>query len=78
MNLEEYVDVAHRNSYDVIINDKEAKDIVMSDDGYFIHHPAEPVTKDILDGLREYFAEVEEYEKCIRIIKYIDDNIDKL
>ena len=44
MNLEEYVDVAHRNSYDVIINNKDAKNLIIRDDGYFIHHPAEPVT----------------------------------
>ena len=52
----------------------EAKDLVVSDDGYFIHHPAEPITKDILEGLKEYFTEVEEYEKCIKIMKYINEH----
>lgn len=74
MNLEEYVDVAHRNSYEVIINNMEAKDLVVSDDGYFIHHPAEPITKDILEALKEYFTDVEEYEKCIKIMKYINEH----
>ena len=74
MNLEEYVEVEHRNSNEVIINNMEAKDLVVSDDGYFIHHPAEPITKDILEGLKEYFTEVEEYEKCIKIMKYINEH----
>jgi len=72
-NIEEYLDMAFRNSYDVIINDKSAEDLVVSEDGYFIHHPAEPVTKDILEDMREYFSETEEYEKCIKIVKYIKD-----
>tara|TARA_R100001086_G_C11746589_1_gene234085 strand:- start:323 stop:553 length:231 start_codon:yes stop_codon:yes gene_type:complete len=76
MNLEEYVDVAHRNSYDVIINNKDAKNLITRDDGYFIHHPAKPVTIDILEDLKLYFSEMEEFEKCIEIIKYIDENID--
>ena len=76
MNLEEYVDVAHRNSYDVIINNKDAKNLIIKDYGYFIHHPAEPVTKDVLEDLKMYFSEMEEFEKCIEIMKYIDENID--
>ena len=76
MNLEEYVDVAHRNSYDVIINNKDAKNLIIKDDGEFIHHPAEPVTKDVLEDLKMYFSEMEEFEKCIEIMKYIDENID--
>ena len=76
MNLEEHIDLAFRNSYDVIINDMEAKDLVVEDDGYFIHHPAEPITKEILEDLREYFSSIEEYEKCSAILKYINDEFD--
>ncbi len=76
MNLEEHIDLAFRNSYDVIINDMEAKDLVVEDDGYFIHHPAEPITKEILEDLREYFSSIEEYEKCSAILKYIKDEFD--
>ena len=76
MNLEEHIDLAFRNSYDVIINDMEAKDLVVEDDGYFIHHPAEPITKEILEDLREYFSSIEEYEKCSGILKYINDEFD--
>ncbi len=76
MNLEEHIDLAFRNSYDVIINDMEAKDLVIEDDGYFIHHPAEPITKEILEDLREYFSSIEEYEKCSAILKYIKDEFD--
>ena len=72
-NIEEYLDTAFRNSYDVIINYKSAKDFITSEDGYFIHHPAEPVTKEILEDMRVYFSENEEYEKCIKILKYISD-----
>ena len=38
--------------------------------------PAEPVTKDVLEDLKMYFSEMEEFEKCIEIMKYIDENID--
>ena len=76
MNLEEHIDLAFRNSYDVIINGMEAKDLVVEDDGYFIHHPAEPITKEILEDLREYFSSIEEYEKCSAILKYIKDEFD--
>ena len=76
MNLEEHIDLAFRNSYDVIINDMEAKDLVVEDDGYFIHHPAEPITKEILEDLREYFSSIEEYEKCSAILKYIKNEFD--
>ena len=27
----------------------------------------------ILEDMRDYFSEVEEYEKCIKILKYIND-----
>tara|TARA_Y100001937_G_C7127690_1_gene335642 strand:+ start:770 stop:1000 length:231 start_codon:yes stop_codon:yes gene_type:complete len=76
MNLSENIDLAFRNSYDVIINDEVAKDYVSNNNGYFIHHPAEPITKSILESMREYFAEVEEYEKCIAILKYMNENFD--
>ena len=30
----------------------------------------------VLEDLKMYFSEMEEFEKCIEIMKYIDENID--
>ena len=73
MSIEDNIDIAFRNSYDVIINDEDATLLITKDTGYFIHHPAQPITINILEDMRDYFSEVEEYEKCIKILKYIND-----
>lgn len=79
MSVDEYVDVAFRNSYAVIIDDIEAQDLIKQNEGYFIHHPANPVSLNILHDMREYFSSTEEFEKCIKILKYIEDeNITEL
>lgn len=75
MNIDENVDVAFRNSYDVIINKEDATELITRAEGYFIHHPAFPITINILEDMREYFSEVEEYEKCIKILKYINEEL---
>ena len=48
MNNYDNLDVAVRNSYEVIINKKDAIELVGEDEGFFIHLPFEPVNKDIL------------------------------
>ena len=73
MSIEDNIDIAFRNSYDVIINDEDATQLITKDSGYFIHHPAKPITINILKNMTDYFSEIEEYEKCIKILKYIND-----
>lgn len=67
------LDMAARNSYEVIINKKDAIELVGEDEGFFLHLPFEPVNKDVLNDMLEYFEEKEEYEKCIKIKQYIED-----
>jgi len=79
MNIDEYVDVAFRNSYAVIIDDKDAQDLIKKNEGYFIHNPAKSISLNVLHDMKDYFSSTEEFEKCIKILKYIDDgNITEL
>jgi len=71
MDNDDNREVAVRNSYEVIINNKDAIELLGEDEGYFIHLPFEPLNKDVLDDMLEFFEEVEEYEKCIKIKKYM-------
>ncbi|MCP3698089.1 MAG: hypothetical protein GY920_05970 [Aliivibrio sp.] len=70
---DEFLDTAFRNSYDVIINNKSAQDMIESDVGYFVHDPSAPdsANEALLEEMREYFSDTEEYEKCIEINNYI-------
>jgi len=73
MEINEEIDMAFRNSYEVIINGKDASLLIKGNVGYFIHHPSKPITKKLLKDMSDYFASEEEYEKCIKIYKFIDD-----
>ena len=69
MDNDDNREIAVRNSYEVIINNKDAIELLGDEEGYFIHLPFEPVTKDVCDDMIEYFEEVEEYEKCNKLLK---------
>ena len=73
MEVNEEIDMAFRNSYEVIINGKDANLLIKGDVGYFIHHPSKPISKDLLKDMSDYFASEEEYEKCIKIYKFINE-----
>ena len=48
MEVNEEIDMAFRNSYEVIINGKDASLLIKGNVGYFIHHPSKPISKDLL------------------------------
>ena len=73
MTKEEQVDVAYRNSYYVIIDSLPVEDVIMSIYPYFVHNPGEKLKKSTLKDLLEYFETMEEYEKCKKIKKKIDE-----
>lgn len=73
MSIDEELDQAFRNSYEVILNDVDASDLIKKDVGFFIHHPSKPITKELLESMSDYFAGEEEYEKCMKIYKFIHD-----
>jgi len=71
--IDDYLDIAFRNSYEVIINHKDAKNLIKNSEGYFIHHPANKVELYILEEMKDYFSETEEFEKCIKILKHMEE-----
>jgi len=37
------------------------------EEGYFIHHPAKPITPEHIEDMLEYFSSRDEFEKCIKL-----------
>jgi hypothetical protein len=71
--FENNIQFAMLNSYDVIINKIPVEDILATTMPFIAHNPfAEPRIEDML-GMLEYFEEQEDYEKCIKIKKFIDE-----
>lgn len=61
------IDLAFRNSYALLMNESEATNIISSEEGYFIHHPAQPITHQQIQDMLEYFSSKDEFEKCIKL-----------
>ena len=61
------IDLAFRNSYALLVNGEKATDIITSEEGYFIHHPAKPITPQHIEDMLEYFSSRDEFEKCIKL-----------
>lgn len=66
---EEELEWAMYNSYDIIINKIDIREMVTSDISYFIHDVNDVVTVDIIDILIAYFEYLEEYEMCAKLLK---------
>ena len=66
---EEELHWAMYNSYDMIINNVDIRDMIISDVEYFIHDVTDKVTVNVIDTLIVYFEDIEEYEKCSELIK---------
>tara|TARA_R100000541_G_scaffold2021_3_gene7439 strand:+ start:7181 stop:7429 length:249 start_codon:yes stop_codon:yes gene_type:complete len=73
MDDDEMVHKAMLNSYNLIINDIYIDVKNISKDGWFAHDVNNPLKKDVLENMLEYFMEVEEYEKCQDIKIVLDD-----
>ena len=71
--FENNIQFAMLNSYDVIVNNVPVEDILATTMPFIAHNPfAEPSIEDMM-GMLEYFEEQEDYEKCIKIKKIIDE-----
>jgi hypothetical protein len=66
------LDVAMRNSYDIIVNKLDAGEILMTDFGFLVHNPAKPLKKEEVTNMIYYFQSIEEYEKCIELKKIME------
>tara|TARA_R100001443_G_scaffold114946_1_gene131780 strand:+ start:8112 stop:8357 length:246 start_codon:yes stop_codon:yes gene_type:complete len=64
---------AMNNTYNILMGYRTLKDLVLKNEGYFIFNPEEPVSLKTLETLLNYFADEEEYDKCIEIKKLIKD-----
>jgi|TARA_R100001463_G_scaffold15141_7_gene39607 hypothetical protein len=60
------------NSYNVIVEDRFDNSLMGTDDGVFVHDVLQPVDKEVLENMLEYFTEVEHYEKCAKITAILD------
>lgn len=72
--LDENIHLAFINSFAVIIRNKDAKELIGADAGWFIHNPKYDATIEEVETMLDYFVQIEDYEKCSEIKKYIDAN----
>ena len=61
------VNIAMRNSYEVILNNVSLTHFNNASNSYFIHNPIEEVTDDILKEMHFYFSSQKEWDKVLKI-----------
>ena len=71
--FENNIHFAMLNSYDVIVNKIPIEDILGTSMPFIAHSPFSEPNENDLYGMLEYFEEVEDYEKCIKIKKIINE-----
>jgi len=62
--LKSYIDIAMRNSYDIIFNDVLLKDF---NNTYFMHNPNEDLNDEVLVDMFRYFKSKKEWDKVVKI-----------
>jgi hypothetical protein len=65
----EKLHVAMINSYDVIVNNLSPEGIIVEQNGIglFAHDFDRPLEKYDVSSLIDYFVEIEEYERCVKL-----------
>ena len=63
-----YLDIAMRNSYEVICNKLSLDNFRDTTTSYFIHNPNEEVTEDVLRDMYNYFKSKREWDKVVKIM----------
>lgn len=61
------INIAMRNSYEVILNNVSLTYFNDESNSYFIHNPIEEVTDDILKEMHFYFSSKKEWDKVVKI-----------
>jgi len=61
------INIAMRNSYEVILNNVSLIHFNDESNSYFIHNPIEEVTDDILKEMHFYFSSKKEWDKIVKI-----------
>ena len=62
-----HIDIAMRNSYDIIIDKVSLRHFDDAMNSYFIHNPTEEITDDILKEMHFYFSSQKEWDKVLKI-----------
>ena len=65
------IDIAMRNSYNVIVDNISLNDFKDCTTSYFIHNPSVEVTKETLLDMYRYFKSKKEWDKVVKITKLI-------
>ena len=60
------------NSYNVIVEDRFDSKLMGIREGVFVHDVLQPVDKEVLENMLDYFTEIEHYEKCGKITAILD------
>tara|TARA_R110000751_G_scaffold116174_1_gene215732 strand:+ start:1927 stop:2169 length:243 start_codon:yes stop_codon:yes gene_type:complete len=66
-------DLAMRNSYNIIVGDKEVEDMVINNQVLFAHDIDAGPSDDEINEIIKYFADIDEFEKCIELKKIKED-----
>jgi hypothetical protein len=72
------IDIAMRNSYDIIVNKLSIDNFTETSNSYFIHNPEKKINDEILKDMYLYFKSIKEWDKMVKIrilrlkIKYYD------
>lgn len=61
------------NTLNVFTGDKTLEELIISDEGCFVFNPEEPVSLKTLEDMLDYFASVEDFERCSTVKKIIDE-----
>jgi hypothetical protein len=69
MSDDEKLHLAMINSYDVIVNNMPPEGIIVEQNGIglFAHDFERPLEKHDVSSIIDYFVEIEEYERCVRL-----------
>ncbi len=62
-----HLDIAMRNSYDIIIDKVSLRPFSDATNSSFIHNPNEEVTDNILKEMHFYFTSQKEWDKILKI-----------
>jgi hypothetical protein len=77
MRQNQAVHIGMVNSYNVLVNDANFEQIVMSGIGFFAHSRDEEDALESIEFMIRYFQDVEMYEKCAKLQQYIVENFNE-
>lgn len=77
MRSEQRIYIGMINSFNVITERATLEDVISSGLGVFAHYPGEKNEKQAVEFMVFYFKNLEMYEKCAELSKYIEDTFDE-